>query len=190
MTPLKRLVAAGLIAAVTLTAAPPSESPRVSAPVTNAEDWNFHAEASTLLDEIQSSSVRLTREAAILHSYPRMGLARISHANQLTLVKEQVNQIGDRLNRLKAIRHAAAPWHQQAIDSVMPVAANLASNTTAAIQYVNGNNVLWLPEYTAMLENISVHSGQLKDAVDVHLQIEETRGRLEQLRDRAATLGS
>jgi hypothetical protein len=185
---IKYLLAAACIAAGTLAAAP-RDIVRGPA-VCQSEDGNFHAEASTLLEEVQSASARLSQDAAILQSYTRTGVSRESHKSQLNALKDHINSIGERLARLQAIRHVAAPWHQQAIDSVAPVAANLASKTTAAIQHVNRNNVLWAPDYADLLREISSNSSRLKDTVDVHLDMADTQNRLEQLRDRANTLGS
>jgi hypothetical protein len=70
--------------------------------------------------EIQSTAARLTRDAAKLESFRGGGLSRQTHATQLTLAKGDINNIGDRLERLQQIRNMTAPWQQQAIDSMLP----------------------------------------------------------------------
>lgn len=109
---------AGVMAAGSLFAVPRTVEP--SASISQTEDWNFRAEASKLLQEIQSTAALLNREAAILHSFTRGGISRESHASQVSLVKDHINAIGQRLDRLQAIRHVAATWQRQAIDSIVP----------------------------------------------------------------------
>ncbi len=151
------------------------------------DDWNFQAEASQLLKDIQSASNALSRDAATLESYTRGGLHWESHAGQLTTAMSHINRIGERLDRLQAIRHAAAPWQQQAIDRIVPVAVNLAERTEAAIEHLNENQgYLWAPSYTDHLKAISDHSDRLKRAVDLHLEMARTQDRLEELRIKAA----
>jgi len=148
-------------------------------------DLNLQAEASKLLKEVQSRAVQLSREADRLDSYARGGLSRVSHATQLTLVKDHINAIGLRLEILQAIRSQAAPWQQRAIDSIVPVAANLAAHTEAAILHLNGpGNVLWHPDYTDHLRAIADRSGRVKDTIDLHLEMASTTDKLERLRDR------
>jgi hypothetical protein len=107
----------------------------------------------------------------------------------LTLVKDHINAIGLRLEILQAIRNQAAPWQQQAIDSVVPVAVNLAAHTEAAILHLNGSgNVLWHPDYTDHLRAIADRSGRVKDTIDLHLEMASTTDKLERLRDRVNDL--
>jgi hypothetical protein len=152
-------------------------------------DVNLQAEASKLLKEVQSRAGELSRDAERLDSYTRGGLSRQSHGAQLTLVKDQINAIGLRLEILQAIRNQAAPWQQQAIDSVVPVAVNLAAHTEAAILHLNGSgNVLWHPDYTGHLRAIADRSGRVKDTIDLHLEMASTTDKLERLRDRVNDL--
>jgi hypothetical protein len=148
-------------------------------------------EASKLLKEVQSRAAQLTREADRLDSYARGSLSRESHGAQLTLVKDHINAIGLRLEMLQVIRSQAAPWQQEAIDSVVPVAVNLAAHTDAAILHLNrSGNVLWHPDYTDHLRAIAERSDRVKDTIDLHLEVASTADRLERLRDRANDLNN
>ena len=83
------------------------------------------------------------------------------------------------------------PWQQQAIDSVVPPAVTLAGHTEAAIEHLNDRrNNLWHPDYTDLLRSISNRSVQVKEAVNLHLEMADTQDRLERLQERASTLGS
>jgi hypothetical protein len=154
-------------------------------------ELNLQAEASKLLKEVQSRAAELTKEADRLDTYARASLSRESHGAQLTLVKDHINAIGVRLQRLQEIRSQAASWQQQAIDSVVPVAVNLAAHTEAAILEVNGpGTVLWLPDYTDHLRAIADRSGRVKDTINLHLEMASTSDKLERLRDRANDLNN
>jgi hypothetical protein len=170
-------------------AASPAISP--CAPTTQSEGWNFPAEASQLLKDIQSTSAKLTGHTETLESYSSSGISPASHASQLSSAKEHINAIGERLQRLQAIRHTALPWQQQAIDSVVPVAAKLAARTEAAIHHLNENpNHLWAPVYREHLTTIADRAGQMKKAIDLHLELASAQERLEELRSKVAVIGS
>lgn len=155
-----------------------------------SQDWNFPGEASQLLKEIQSTAARLTDHAETLKSYSRSGMSRTSHASQLTSAKEHINAIGERLERLQTIRHAALPWQQQAIDTIVPVAANVATHTEAAIHHLNQNpNHLWAPAYGERLQTIAERASEMKKSVDLHLELASTQERLEDLRNKVAAIG-
>ena len=180
---------AGIMAAGALTAAPQAGSGRGAN--CQAEDRNYPSEATGLLKEVQFTATLLTRDAAILESYSRGVLSRESHADGITTVKHRINTMGEKLNRLQAIRHLVTPWQQEAIDSAVPPAVTLAAHTQAAIERLNdrGNN-LWHPDYTDLLRGISERSGQVKEAVNLHLDMAETQDKLERLQERTNALGS
>jgi hypothetical protein len=150
------------------------------------EDENFQAVASKLLKEVQYRVSQLTTEAASLDSNMSRGISRESHGHRLSLLKDHINTIGQRLAMLHAIRDEAAPWQRQAIDSILPVALNVATHTEAAILHFNeSGKPLWHPDYTGHVRAISDHSDEVKDIVDLHLAMAATADKLERLRERA-----
>jgi len=182
------LLAASMTAG-SLLAAPPASRPCEGA--AQSEDWNFPAEASQILKEIQSRAARLTDHAQTLKSYSHSGISRASHASQLTSAKEHINEIGERLERLQAIHHVALPWQQQAINSIGPVAANMATHTEAAIEHLNENpNHLWAPVYKEHVKSLADRADEMKKSVDLHLEMASTQERLEELRTKLAVIGS
>jgi hypothetical protein len=189
VTKIMCLILAGVMAAGALTAAPRGVSAREA--TCQTEDRNFPAEASNLLKEVQFTATLLTRDAAILQSYSRGILSRESHADRITVVKHHINTMGERLNRLQAIRHLVTPWQQQAIDSVMSPAVMLAAHTEAAIEHLNERrNNLWHPDYADHLRGIYDRSGQVKEAVNLHLEMADTQDKLDRLQERTSALGS
>jgi hypothetical protein len=149
------------------------------------------AEASQLLKEVRTIAYNLQRDAATLESYTFGRLNWRTHADQLSSAREHINAIGNRLKDLQAIRSTAAPWQQQAIESIVPVVAQLAARTEAAINHLNENRGnLFAPEYTDHLSTIADHSDQLKESVNVFLEVASTQEKLDRLREKAAALES
>jgi hypothetical protein len=146
-------------------------------------------EASRLLTEVRSIAHALNRDAATLESYRLAGLTWHSHADRLTLARQHINSIGDRLEGLAGMRDSAAPWQQEAIDSITPVAAQLASRTEAAINHLNENpRQLYAPVYTGHLGAIAEHADRMQESVDVFLDLANTQGKLDRLRGQATAL--
>ena len=149
------------------------------------------AEASRLLGEVRSMAHELNRDAATLASYTRGRLSTKSHADRLSRAKHNVNAIGDRLNSLQTMKASVAPWQQEAIDSLAPVAAKLASSTQAAIVHLNENpGQLFVPSYTGHLSAIAENADRMQESVNVFLDAAGTQDRLHGLRDKAAALRS
>ena len=181
------LLTAAILGPGCLIAAPPDVPAQ---PVSQCEDVNYQAEASQLLRQVRSNAVKLASDADVLGSYARSGISREGHAKQINLVRDHINAIGKRLERLQTIRHVVAPWQQYAIDSVMPIAVNLAAHTEAAIQHLtDGRNPVWAQNYTDLLHAISNRSDSMKEAIGLHLEMAGTQSKLDRLRDRAGALG-
>jgi len=182
------VIAAVLLAGSVFAASPASQSSAITA---DALTWGFQKEASGLLGDVQVLSGKLRLDADKLESFPRSKLSWESHANQLNLVREHINQIGDRLERLQEIRHVTSPWQQQAIDQVVPVAVELAARTEAAIGHLNENKGhLFAPAYVDHLTTISDQAGEMKESVNTFLEFAETQQKLDQLQEKIRDLQS
>lgn len=181
-------IAALILSGSSLVAAPSKSA--VGPPVVQSETA-ASTEASQLLEEIQSIAHELNRDAARLESYRGGGLSWQSHAYQLTLAKQHINSIGSRLEKLQAIRSAAAPWQQRAIDSIVPVAVQLASRTEDAINHLNENRgYLFAPVYTGHLSAIAGNADRMKQSVNVFLELARAQDRLDSLREKVAAIES
>jgi len=164
--------------------ASPSQNPPDSAAV-SATVWDFQREASDLLREIRDVSGRLRMAADRLESFTRSKLSWQSHGDQLTLVKDHINQMGGRLERLQQIRHVIVPWQEQAIDRMVPIAVELASRTQAAIEHLNENRShLSAPIYTDHLGTIAEQTSTLNDSANDFLEYGRAQDKLEQLRQK------
>lgn len=154
-------------------------------------DWNFPAEASQLLSEVRADSHPLTASAERLQSLRNGGSSWQGHANELSVLREHVNDIGEKIQRLQAIRHAIEPWQQEAVDSVTTAGVTLASSTEAAIRHLNDNRTfLWSDTYRNHLASLAQGADQMKQSVSLHLEMANTQEKLEELRQQVAELSS
>lgn len=182
-------VAALIVSGSSLFAGPSVSA--VGPPAVESKITQDSAQASQLLEEVRSIANSLSRDAATLESFTLSGLTWQSHADQLMLAKQHINAIGTRLGNLQAIRGTAAPWQQQAIDAIVPVALQLASRTEAAINHLNDNpQHLFVPEYTSHLTAIASNADQMKQSVDVFLDLASRQNKLDNLRERVADVES
>jgi hypothetical protein len=186
---LSYLPAAALMLSGSSLVAAPSASVAGTA-IVQSETAQSSAAASQLLQEIRSITNQLRRDAARLESYKLSGLNWQTHADQLNRARQHINDIGDRLERLQAIRNSCEPWQQQAIDVMVPVAIQLASRTEDAIDLLNGRRYLFAPAYTDHLNSIAEHANRLKQSVSVFLDAASTRDKLERLDQRVAEIMS
>lgn len=179
---------AALLLASSAFAAPARQSRSVAA---EGPGWNFQKEASDTLRDVQVLTAKLSLDAERLESFSRSQLSWQSHAHQLSLVREHVNQIGERLERLQEIRHLTSPWQQQAIDGIVPVAVELATGTEAAIGHLNKDKGhLFAPAYADHLSTISDRADEVKESVNTFLEFAETQQKLDQLQEKISDLRS
>ena len=184
-----------LVCAVALTAI--SANPLMAAaPVTNnsncldaSTDWNFTAEASQLLQGIRSDSTHLSATTDTLQSFSRSSVSWQTHASELMLAKERINAIGERIQRLRDIRHLTAPSQQAAIDTIDPVGVNLAAHAQAAIQHLNENQRwLWSDPYTSHLNKLAASADLMRKSVGLHLDLASAQNKIDTLRGQIDSL--
>jgi len=182
-------VAALILSGSGLVAAPSASG--VAPPVVLLQHAQESDQASELLKEIQSITRDLDRDAATLESYNLRGLSWQSHAYQLMLAKQHINAVGSRVEKLQALRGGSAPWQQRAIDTITPVAVQLASRTEDAINHLNeSRRELLSPTYTNHLSAIATGASQMKQSVDIFLDFARTQEKLDNLQERIAEIES
>ncbi len=164
-----------------------STPPRATSdPASVASDWNFHEEASGLLKEVRALAYSLDRNADTLASVSRNAqLSWQTHASYLNQVKQDINKMGEHLDRLQTVKHVTAPWQQQAITRMVPVAVELASRTNAAIAHLNENrsNLFANVEYRDHLTTIAERSDDIKKSAAKFVDLGETMQRLNQIQE-------
>jgi|SRR5664279_3694361 hypothetical protein len=145
---------------------------------------NFMAENAITaeLKELRGLMSQLDTDADQLHSLTNSRLHWQTHASRLTTVKDHVNRIGDQLEVLQTMRLSAAPWQQEAIDSLVPAASQVAGHTTSAIDHLNESSQrLWAPDYIDHLRAIAALSDHMHGLVDNHLKIIDAQSKIQSL---------
>lgn len=176
-------VLAGLAVPATSFAASPSAKPAASYAIAAP---SASAQASELLKEIRGLAGNLSQntETLTLSSGTRQ-LHWQTHAARLNQAKDNINEIGSRLELLKAIRSDVHPWQQQAIDRIHTSSLQAARNTEAALQYLNANpGWLLAPEYRDSLDAIQLHAQNVRETARDFLDYGKTSDRLETLQQR------
>ena len=140
------------------------------------------ADVSALFQQARTTANQLSRDAATMESFTRSNLSWQSHAAQVRLIKEHVNQAGEILSQMQAARGEAQPWHQDAIDGITPVLKQLASNTDAIINHLNETpRHLKDPSYVQYLKSNQQLASELSAAVGNVVDYDNTKTRMEAL---------
>lgn len=149
-------------------------------------NWSFETEASRLLNEVKDLSGKLKADGNRLEALAlQKKLSSHTHSYELTEARNHINAIGQRLDRLQAIQHVAAPWQQKAISEIVPIAANVAAHTESAIQHLNENRQhLYAPEYREHLSEIGQQTHELKSTVDDYLEFASTSDKHQELQQK------
>lgn len=182
---LRTIPATAALFGATLFSAPSS----VIAATSQELSSNFDAENAVTveLQELRSLMGQLNNDADQLNSPGLSGLSWETHASHLNQIRDHINRIGDQLETLRSMRYIAAPWQQKALDSIVPLAVQIAGRTTAAIRHLNENRTyLWAPQYVDDLRAISALSEHMHGLVDYHLKIIEARDKLQVLEGKVA----
>jgi hypothetical protein len=100
------LFAAGATAGPNVTAAP--------AAVESSVNWYAPDRVNTLLRDLREINSRLDRNGQTLDTFARSPhMSWQSHANYLTMMKEDINKSGQIIREMQNIQYGALPWQQK-----------------------------------------------------------------------------
>jgi hypothetical protein len=136
--------------------AAPRACPASVAATPESMTWNFPKEGSRLLKDINRKAEEVRMEAAILEVQARDQLVDWqTHAAELTEVRDDINDMGQKLCRLETIRGQLKPPQQSTVDRTASLTKEMAAFTTDAIQFLNDHrDNLWNPTYRAYMDNV------------------------------------
>jgi hypothetical protein len=139
-------------------------------------------QVARLLADARDKAGELSKDADELESLTRSNASWESHATMLNLIKDDVNEMGRIAEQLEASRDSASTWQKQAIDRMLPVLRELASNTTAAMNHLNQDHLhLTTGSYPEYLKENAETSHELADMISSFLKYGQTRAKLEKL---------
>lgn len=111
-------------------------------------------EVSEKLVLAKMPAAQLTKDADYMFTFRTSELTEVSHAVQLNMMRDSLNELGEYLEEMGSRREWASPWQQQAIDRILPLGRELATKLEATIEYLNNNpNRLHAPEYRDSLRS-------------------------------------
>jgi len=140
-------------------------------------------EITQLLTDARDKAAELSRDADEMEALIRTDVSWQTHATMLESVKEHVNQLGRIAAQLEQKRDSASQWQQQAIDRMLPVLRDLATNTTAAINHLNENRgrPLETSSYPQYLTENAETAHELSDMISSFVKYGDSRAKMEKL---------
>jgi hypothetical protein len=135
-------------------------------PSAASNTWDFKAEANSIFQDLETLARQTSNDADQFETYDRGNGMGLVQADQLDILKQEVNGMGAKLCRLESIRRVLAPWQQTEIDRTAEEVQLMADNTQDAIVYLNGHEEeLWVPTYQKYATNLYKEAGALTESL-------------------------
>jgi len=140
---------------------------------------------SKLLSQARAQSYAISVDATTLESYTRQpSLDWSTHAAQIMRMKYDINAAGATVAALNDSKSQAAAWQVTAIDRIVPYLREIATNTTAAIEFLNKNQSrLRSAEYKDYIEANSDTSQELASLIAHFVDYGNHKSRYESLKN-------
>lgn len=124
-----------------------------------------HTEA--LLKELRVQAADAAKHASVLDSLTRVPTTSWStQGAELEAVKEDINQMGQKLADLEKVRDTAKPWERKAIDQAAPLLRQMADNTEAALKRLDDlPSTLWALDYQEPVHALADESSRLSQTM-------------------------
>jgi len=140
---------------------------------------------SKMLAQAKTQAYSISVDADALESYTREpSLSWESHVIEISRMREDINAAGKTLASLTSSRAQASPWQVAAIDRIIPFLQEIASDTTAAIEYLNKNHTQLATkrEYTDYIEANADTSKELSTLIAHFVDYGNRKSRYDSLR--------
>ncbi|MDE3179463.1 MAG: hypothetical protein KGM47_07345 [Acidobacteriota bacterium] len=148
------------------------------------------AEASKLLQQARMSAAQLRRDTTSMETFTRSQLSWQSHAHQINLIKEHINNTGKVVADLHNARDGAEAWQQDAIDHITPLLQEIASNTEAIINHLNENRGhTWHPEYEGYVRSNAELANDLSKLIGDYIDYGGAKSRAQSLEQKLGFSG-
>lgn len=157
------------------------------APALKAADNPDSMQVSKLLSEAKTQAFQLSEDCAEMESFTWTAwpMSFQAHTEALIRIKDDVNTLGKQLLKLDEARKDASPWQLTAINRIVPLLKELASNTTGAIELINKNaKNSTNDEYADFIEANADTAARLAALVSDFVDYGKTKERLERLTNR------
>jgi hypothetical protein len=139
-------------------------------------------QVSRALSDVKLQAFQLKADADEMETFTRSAVTWEAHVEAINKIKDDVNKMGRLLANLQSSRTNAAAWQRTAIDRISPVAKELTSNTSAAIEHLNKNpRNLNTAAYQTYLEAIADSASNLAATITDFVDYGKTKQRLDRL---------
>jgi len=168
---LRELLVSSCVSVMTVFAVPAPAAVHECAPgkpTAASYTWNFKAEANNIFRDLQYEARQAKNHADRLRRYSQYSdVSWQTQGDELTALRQEINDMGTKLCRLESIRRVLAPWQQNEIDRMAADARLMADNTRDAILFMNGHQQqLWLPPYQQYAANLYDQTLKLEHSAD------------------------
>lgn len=157
-------------------------------PALKAAEAPESASVSKLLQDAKRQAYGISLDADTLSSYMRQpNLDWRTHAAEIERMKNDINDEAKTVGKLNDARLQAAPWQVTAIDRIIPLMKELATNTTNAIEFINKNQntkPLTVGDYKDYLEANADTSKDLASLISDFVDYGSSKTRAESLRQK------
>ena len=154
-------------------------------PKLHAVEREDSAEVTDLLSQAAQQAAQLSRDADEMESLLHSDVSWESHADMLSRIRDDVNTLGRTVARLNTTYQSGSEWQQEAVDRILPLLRELASNTTAAINHLNANQLRpTTPDYVSYLEENAETAHQLSEMTSDLVKYAKSRTTLEKMEDK------
>lgn len=154
-------------------------------PKLRAVEREDSAEVTDLLSQAAQQAAQLSQDADEMESLLHSDVSWQSHADMLNRIREDVNTLGRTVERLNTTYESGSEWQRQAVDRILPLLRELASNTTAAINHLNANQVRpTTPEYVSYLQENAETAHQLAGITSDLVKYAKSRTTLEDMENK------
>lgn len=154
-------------------------------PNLHAVEREDNAEVTDLLSQAALEAGQLSHDADDMESLLHSDVSWESHADMLNRIRDDVNTLGKTVARLNTTYQSGSEWQQQAVDRILPLLRELASNTTAAINHLNANKSRpTTPDYVNYLQENAETAHRLSDVTADLVKYAKSRTTLQKMEDK------
>jgi hypothetical protein len=143
-----------------------------------------------VLGEARDEAAELARDADEMDSLIRNEVSWQTHVVMLDRVKDHVNNMARIVAKLSDTRASGSDLQEQAVDRILPLLKELATNTTAAINYLNQNKSRPISDpYTQYLKDNVDTAHQLSSTVSSLFEYEKSMSKISKLKNKLELSG-
>lgn len=143
-----------------------------------------------VLGQARDEAAELARDADEMESLIRNDVSWQTHAEMLDRVKDHVNNMARIVAKLSDTRASGSDLQEQAVDRILPLLKELATNTTAAINYLNQNKSRPISDpYTQYLHDNAETAHQLSSTISSLWEYEKSMTKIAKLKKKLELSG-